>query len=155
MSGQQILERQKIITPRLTLMNRSTLLGTLTLANRSAPVCGSRTMMAMFRLSPEMYGNGWAGSTARGVSTGKIWAVKYSASRILSSSSIEFQLTMRIPASSSAGITSSVKQRPCRSTSSWVRAEMSANCSDWVRPSALANDRPMSRRRIRPATRTM
>ena len=84
-------------------MNRSTLLGTLTLANRSAPLSGSRTMIAMFRLSPEMYGNGCAGSTASGVSTGKICAVKYSASRSRSSGSMESQCTMRIPASSSAG----------------------------------------------------
>ena len=33
-----------------------------------------------------------------------------------------------------------MKHRPCRSTSSWVRAEITASCSDAVSPSALVTD---------------
>ena len=35
-----------------------------------SPVSGSRRPTAIDRLSVEMYGNGWPGSTARGVRTG-------------------------------------------------------------------------------------
>ncbi len=46
--------------------------GTFTRANRSSPLDGSRTTTARFSDRFEMYGNGCAGSTASGVSTGKI-----------------------------------------------------------------------------------
>ena len=45
--------------------------GTFTRAKRRSPVCGSRTTTARFSDRSEMYGNGCAGSTASGVSTGK------------------------------------------------------------------------------------
>ena len=54
---------------------RLTLLGTLTRAKRSPP-SGSRTSTARLSDSPLMYGNGWAGSTASGVSTGNTWRRK-------------------------------------------------------------------------------
>ncbi len=44
--------------------------GTLTRANRVSPLSGSRRPTAIDRLSVEMYGNGWPGSTASGVRTG-------------------------------------------------------------------------------------
>jgi hypothetical protein len=59
-----------------TETNRGTLLGTLMRANSSGPLSGSRATTARFSDSPEMYGNGWAGSTASGVSTGKTCARK-------------------------------------------------------------------------------
>ena len=46
--------------------------GTLTRAKRSSPVAESRTVTARFSDRFEMYGNGCAGSTASGVSTGKM-----------------------------------------------------------------------------------
>ena len=46
--------------------------GTLTRAKRRSPVIGSRTTAARFSDRFEMYGNGCAGSTASGVSTGKM-----------------------------------------------------------------------------------
>ena len=49
--------------------------GTLTRAKRSSPVAESRTVTARFSERFEMYGNGWAGSTASGVSTGKMLSV--------------------------------------------------------------------------------
>jgi len=59
-----------------TATSRGTLLGTLTRANSSGPPAGSRTTTARLSDSPEMYGNGCAGSTASGVSTGKMWSRK-------------------------------------------------------------------------------
>ena len=76
------------------------------------PVAGSRTSTARLSESPLMYGNGCAGSTASGVSTGKTWARKYSASR-LRSAVVELVPAQRpgCPAPASAGSTSS-----CRSS---------------------------------------
>ena len=50
--------------------------GTLTLANNSSCVSGFLTKTARFKDSPEIYGNGWEGSTASGVRIGKILLVK-------------------------------------------------------------------------------
>ncbi len=44
--------------------------GTFTRANMVAPVLGSAMIIARLSVSPEMNGNGCAGSTASGVSTG-------------------------------------------------------------------------------------
>ena len=52
--------------------NRGSVSGTLTRAKYSLPVSGSRISTARLSDSPEMYGNGCAGSTASGVSTGKM-----------------------------------------------------------------------------------
>ena len=46
--------------------------GTLTRANNSSLVSGCFTKTAKLSESPEIYGKGCEGSTARGVSTGKI-----------------------------------------------------------------------------------
>ena len=46
--------------------------GTLMRANRSLALAGSRTVTASDSDRSLMYGNGWDGSTASGVSTGKI-----------------------------------------------------------------------------------
>jgi hypothetical protein len=59
-----------------TRTSRGTLFGTFTRANRSVPPSGSRTVTARLSERPEMYGNGWAGSTASGVSTGNTCAEK-------------------------------------------------------------------------------
>ena len=50
--------------------------GTLTRAKCWPPSSGWRTVTARFRLSPLTNGNGWAGSTASGVRTGKTCSVK-------------------------------------------------------------------------------
>ncbi len=54
--------------------------GTFTRANVRTPVCGSRTRTASDSDRLEMYGNGRPTPTASGVSTGKIWRLKRSAS---------------------------------------------------------------------------
>ena len=55
-----------------TSSRRGRICGTLTRAKTRSPVSGSRRPTAIERLSVEMYGNGWPGSTASGVRTGKI-----------------------------------------------------------------------------------
>ncbi len=55
-----------------TSSRRGRICGTLTRAKPRSPVSGSRKPTAIDRLSVEMYGNGWPGSTASGVRTGKI-----------------------------------------------------------------------------------
>ncbi len=50
--------------------------GTFTRAKRSSPVSGSRTNTPRLIERAEMYGNGWPGPTASGVSTGKISLVE-------------------------------------------------------------------------------
>ena len=60
-----------IISPRPPIeTNRGRVSGTLTRANRSSPVSGSRTVTPSESESPEMYGNGCPGPTASGVRTG-------------------------------------------------------------------------------------
>ena len=49
---------------------RGSVSGTLTRAKRSSPESGSRTVTPRLSERPEMYGNGWPGPTASGVSTG-------------------------------------------------------------------------------------
>ena len=53
-----------------TSIRRGRIGGTLTRAKWRSPVSGSRSPTAIDRLSVEMYGNGWPGSTASGVRTG-------------------------------------------------------------------------------------
>ena len=55
-------------------MNRGSLSGTLTRANFVRPLC--RTTTAKLWLRFEMYGNGWPGSNASGVSTGQMCVLK-------------------------------------------------------------------------------
>ena len=64
-----------------TSISRGRTAGTLTRANRRSPLSGSRRPTAIDRLSVLMYGNGWPGSTASGVRTGKISSMNRSRSR--------------------------------------------------------------------------
>ena len=57
--------------PRVPIeTKRSRPSGTFTRAKRSSPDSGSRTITPSLSDRPEMYGNGWPGPTASGVSTG-------------------------------------------------------------------------------------
>ncbi len=57
-----------------TSTRRGKTVGTLTRAKRRSSLSGSGsdTIAAMLSARFEMYGNGWLGSTASGVSTGKM-----------------------------------------------------------------------------------
>ena len=83
--------------------NRGSRSGTLTRANRRSPVTGSRRSTARFSERFEMYGNGWPGSTASGVSTGKIRCSNVSTRNFSSSSSRSSHRDSRTPLSARAG----------------------------------------------------
>ena len=59
-------------SPSAITTKRGRMGGTFTRANLRSPVVALRTMTARFNDRLEMSGNGCAGSTDRGVSTGKI-----------------------------------------------------------------------------------
>ncbi len=59
--------------------SRGSMPGTFTRANLMRPPWRTRT--ARFMLRFEMNGNGWPGSKASGVRTGKTWVSKYSVSQ--------------------------------------------------------------------------
>ena len=103
----------------------------------------------------EMYGNGCAGSTASGVSTGKTCSRKYVRRRSRSGASRSAQRTSWMLSAASFGSTSSAKQLACRVTSSAARWVI---ISSWLRSETRSPPRigrPALRRRLRPATRTM
>ena len=116
-------------------MNRGRSGGTFTLATRSSPLTGSPTLSSKLSERFEMYGNGWPGSTARGVRTGKIWRSKTSTRYSRSSSSSDAQSDSLTPASASAGTICSKKIELWRSTSSSTRTLMAASVSAGLSPS--------------------
>ena len=138
-----------------TAMNRGSSGGTLTRAKCSLPVAGLSTTTARLSESPEMYGNGWAGSTARGVSTGKICLRKNFWSRSCSVWARSSQCTSVMPSAASAGWTSSENTRACRSIRSCARSPMTSSTWRGLRPDAAVTASPVAMRRFRPATRTM
>ena len=142
-------------SPRSTRTKRGTLSGILTRAKCSMPESTSRMITARLRLRPEMYGNGCAGSTASGVSTGKIELRKSSDIAARCSAPSSDHERMRTPIASSSGRISSWNRRDWMSHSSRVRLPMCTSCSAGVRPSAERTDRPVLSRRFSPATRTM
>ena len=85
-------------------MNRGSSGGTLTRAKCSLPVVGLDTTTARLSDSPEMYGNGCAGSTASGVSTGKICRRKNLRSRSCSDSPSSSQRTSVMPSRGQRGL---------------------------------------------------
>ena len=120
--------------------NRGSSSGTLTRAKRSSPVSGSRTKTPRLSERPEMYGNGWPGPTASGVSTGKTSASKSrSSSAAPPRRSPSIAATM-IPASASAGRSSRFQSRAWRAVSSSTRSRISASASSGVRPSGERTD---------------
>ncbi len=119
------------------------------------PLTGLRTTTARLRERPEMYGNGCAGSTASGVSTGKIW-LRNSVKRRACSFSVRSGQRIRwMPSSASAGEMSCWKQAACRAMSSRERVQMRSSTSRGCRPEAERVATPVAIRRLRPATRTM
>ncbi len=91
--------------PGTIRMRRGSTGGTLTRAKCSLAVLGLTSTTARLSDRPEMYGNGWAGSTASGVSTGKRRSVNVWPSRSRSSSESSSQRTIVMPSVSSAGRT--------------------------------------------------
>ena len=128
---------------------------------------GTRTSAVMVRVEPGrvssnasvnprlgMNGNGWAGSTAIGVSTGKI-SSRNSRCRYFTWSG-DRSLASWITTSFSNSSSRSVCQWSCCSSCRcWASVAISSSCSDGVRPSALCLVMPARSWPLRPATRTM
>ena len=95
-------------------------------------VLASRTTTARFSDRLEMYGNGCAGSTARGVSTGKIRSSNSRVSCARASSSRSVQSQNSTPASCNAGATSLVNTAAWSVTSSSTRARIALELLDLV-----------------------
>ncbi len=102
--------------------NRGSSGGTLTRANCSSPVLGLTTTTARLSESPEMYGNGWAGSTASGVRTGNTCSRNITPSISCSAGDSSSHRTRVMPSSASFGRTSLTKTRACRAISSCAPA---------------------------------
>ena len=115
-----------------TATNRGSSGGTFTRAKRSSPVLASRTTTARLSDRFEMYGNGCAGSTASGVSTGKIRSSNSRVSCVRAASSRSPQSQNSTPASCSAGATSLVNTAAWRVTSSSTRARIALQLLDLV-----------------------
>ena len=138
-------------------MKRGSSGGTLTRAKCCFSVTGLRRITARFRDSPEMYGNGWAGSTASGVSTGKTWSRKNACSRSCSDSSqLRPSATIRDPVlgqrrADLGGEHRGVQRLQLVRGGCGSRSSTSAAPARWPRSTA----RPVAIRRFSPATRTM
>ena len=94
--------------------------GTFTRAKKTAPVVGFLTITARLSERPEIYGNGWDGSTANGVNTGKILSENILETYLRSSEFSSCQSTISIPAFFISGNISFLKILDWRETSSWV-----------------------------------
>src|SRR5699024_2930698 len=99
--------------------------------------------------------NGWAGSTASGVRTGKTWPKKNSSTRARSSALSSSTATFEIDSASRRGPMSSLSRAACRLISSWARTPMACMTCAGIRPVTLGTARPVLMRRLSPATRTM
>ena len=141
--------------PSASFTNRGSTLGTLTRANCRMPVTGFFTSTARLIDRPEMYGNGCEGSTASGVSTGKMRSANSSRIRSFSSVASSCHRRISIPSAARAGRMSSSNSRECSSTSSRVRVRIAWWTSRGISPLTERTATPAAIRRFRPATRTM
>ena len=98
MRGDDLLERDEPLRPG-SATKRGSSGGTFTRANRCSPVAGWRTATARLSERFEMYGKGCAGSTASGVSTGKMRSSNSRVSSARSSSPSSSQSANSTPAS--------------------------------------------------------
>ena len=139
---------------RPTDRKRGSSSGTFTRAKRSSPLSGSRTKTPRLSDSGEMYGNGWPGPTASGVSTGYTSRSKRSAS---SASSFSEQSAMRpitIPSAASAGRSSRFQTFACSVVCASTRSRISESACCGVRPSGERTVKPEAACSMRPPTRT-
>ena len=109
-------------SPSGSSTNRGSNGGTFTRAKRRSPLAGSRTSAARFSESEEMYGNGCAGSTDSGVSTGNTRSRKSDSRCPRSLSSSSAQSTIRSRSFSSSGRSSSDQSASARELSSTTRS---------------------------------
>ncbi len=101
-----------------------------------------------------MNGNGWAGSIARGVSTGNIRVRNSSSARSRSGPTMSLASSSFRPSPHSSARTSR-QIFCCSAISSAAEALIRASCSPGVSPSWLTTRTPSRTWPFRPATRTM
>ena len=135
--------------------NREKIGGTFTRAKCSLLVFGLRTSTARLSESPEMYGNGCAGSTASGVSTGNTRFLNSRLHCFCSSGVRSFHRSSSMSSLASAGTISSRNSLACRAISADVVDQICSSTSRGSSPEAAGTATPAAMRRLRPATRTM
>ena len=148
-----VLERHEPLVPERD--EPAKIGGTFTRAKCCLSDFGLRRATARFSDSPEMYGNGCAGSTASGVRTGNTRSLKSFLQYFCSSRSRSAHRTSSMPLSDSEGTRSSRNSCACRSLSSRDLVQISSRISRGSRPDAARTATPAAIRRLRPATRTM
>ena len=102
-----------------------------------------------------MYGNGWPGPTASGVSTGKMSRSKISTSSRRSASDSSSTRETTIPSAASAGTSSRDQTCACSAYSSITRFRASISACCGVRPSGERTVTPAAAWPVSPAIRTM
>ena len=102
-----------------------------------------------------MYGNGCAGSTASGVSTGNTRFLNSRLHCFCSSRVRSFHRSSSMSSLASAGTISSRNSLACRSISADVVDQICSSTSRGISPEAAGTATPAAMRRFRPATRTM
>jgi len=102
-----------------------------------------------------MCGKGWAGSTARGVSTPKIFLMKYCCSILCSSVESESYRTISIPCFLSSGSTLSRRHLTCSSTMGSTRSLITLSCSRGVSSPGMGPISLISSISFKPETRTI
>ena len=102
-----------------------------------------------------MYGNGWPGPTASGVSTGKISLSKTRSSSSSSSGSRSSISATTMPCASRPGFRWRFQSFACSAASAVVRSRISASAAWGVSPSGERTATPAATWSINPATRTM
>ena len=115
-----------------TCTQRGRTCGALTRAKRGAASPGALIETASDRLTFEMKGNGWAGSTASGVSTGKNWRSNSPARWRRSLPRSSSQLTTSRPCWARAGRRSELSSRRWRFTIGRTLALIAASCCKGV-----------------------
>src|SRR5690606_6277392 len=100
------------------------------------------TTTARFNDNPEMYGKGWAGSTASGVSTGKTWETNHLESTSRSEAESSSQVVIRMPCSFKSGYTESAKTFAWRVCSAWAEESSNSSWSTGFMPLAAGTANP-------------
>ena len=119
---------------------RGSMSGTLTRANLVRPPCFTTT--ARFLLRFEMYGNGWPGSNASGVRTGKM-SVRKKLARYSLIAGVKSATSRKwTPSAASSGRSDSFQQRDRLPIIVSARPRMAISCCSVFRPSGERSSMP-------------
>mmetsp|Transcript_3337 Transcript_3337/g.13505 ORF Transcript_3337/g.13505 Transcript_3337/m.13505 type:complete len:297 (-) Transcript_3337:910-1800(-) len=134
-------------------------LGTLMIASFEESSIGSRSTTASEIVRLEMYGKGWPGSMASGVSMGSSWSRKIVRRPAFSASVSSGYASRLTPWSRRPGMISRMSTATCACTISWVASAMYSSCWSGVKKFVVRSRRrwsmPAASCRLRPPTRFM